>query len=253
MTNSPILLESRRRLQHLITKFGFKDGHVRVETKTLSPVEAIGNPRRQDFPIIEGKERLVEARVLGVRAHAFTDAAPHFVGRLDTVLNMPLNTNGERAIYLAALNGVLKALGLVEGTLHCKDDEPELCAKSMANFLSEIPEIRTLGVVGFNPAIIEALTQEFGPDSIRVTDLNKKNIGTYRFEVPIWDGKKDTLKLIKFSDALLVTGTTLVNGTFDGIVGEINQYKKNYYVYGVTAAGFCELFGITRLCFKGRD
>jgi len=45
-----------------------------------------------------------------------------------------------------------------------------------------------------------------------------------------------------------VTGTTLVNGTFDSIWDWIQRHGKDYLIYGVTAAGVCELMGWKRIC-----
>jgi len=51
---------------------------------------AIGEPGRRDFPIIIGKERVIEAEVLGARAHVFTDSTKEFFGKLKEILNLPL-------------------------------------------------------------------------------------------------------------------------------------------------------------------
>ena len=57
-----------------------------VLAKPLTPEEAIGKPGRRDFPILEGKERVIEATVLGARGQAFTDSASDFEGRLEQPL-----------------------------------------------------------------------------------------------------------------------------------------------------------------------
>jgi hypothetical protein len=70
-----ILEKSRVQLAEIVTKNELHDAQVTVLVKTLTPEEAIGIPGRRDFPIILGKERVVEAEVLGTKAHAFTDSS----------------------------------------------------------------------------------------------------------------------------------------------------------------------------------
>jgi hypothetical protein len=50
-----------------------------------------------------------------------------------------------------------------------------------------------------------------------------------------------------------VTGTTLVNGTFGNIWDWIQRHGKDYLIYGVTAAGVCELMGWNRICPYSRS
>ena len=110
-----------------------------------------------------------------------------------------------------------------------------------------------VGLVGLNPAIAQRLVDTFGEDHVRITDLNRDNIGERRFGVEIWDGGEGTEALIDASDLLLVTGTTLVNGTFDAIHRQGMAANKRIIPYGVTASGVCELMGIERICPRGQD
>ncbi len=84
-------------------------------------------------------------------------------------------------------------------------------------------------------------------------DLNRENIGTIKFGVEIWDGNNKTERLISQSGLTLITGTTFVNGTFDGIWSLIERYKKEYLLFGVTSAGTCRLNNLNRICPYGRD
>ena len=47
--------------------------------------------------------------------------------RVENVIELPLASNQERAIYVAALNAVVAHRGIETCTVHCKDDEPEEC------------------------------------------------------------------------------------------------------------------------------
>ncbi|MEW6375216.1 MAG: DUF364 domain-containing protein, partial [Thermodesulfobacteriota bacterium] len=207
----------------------------------------------RDFPIILGKERVVEAEVLGAKAHAFTDSPGEFVGNLKEVLNLPLTSNRERSIYVATLNATLKYLHLIENTIHCKDEDPEKCGKEIVSQLLKRCGKVKVGFIGLNPAIAENLTETFGIENVRITDLNKQNVNSLKYGVKVWDGNEMTEELIKQSDVILITGTTFVNGTFDHIMNCIRNYKKDYMIYGVTGAGICKLMGLNRICPYSRS
>lgn len=178
-----VLEISKMQLAEIVTKNSLLGVHVSVLVKTLTPEEAIGVPGRRDFPIILGKERVVEAEVLGAKAHAFTDSPGEFVGNLKEVLNLPLTSNRERSIYVATLNAILKYLNLIENTIHCKDEDPERCGKEIASQLLKRWGKVKVGFIGLNPAIAENLTDIFGSENVRITDLNKQNINSLKHGV----------------------------------------------------------------------
>jgi len=247
-TETSILENSKIQFAEIVAKHRLLDAQVFVLVKTLTPEEAIGEPGRRDFPIILGKERVVEAEVLGARAHAFTDSPEEFVGDLKGVLHLPLTSNRERSIYVATLNATFKYLNLIENTIHCKDEDPERCGKEIASqLLKRWGKVR-VGFIGLNPAIAENLTETFGMENVRITDLNKQNINSLKFGVKVWDGNEMTKELIKQSDTILITGTTIVNGTFDAIMQGVQNDRKDYLIYGVTGAGICHLMGLNRIC-----
>ena len=248
-----ILEKARTRFRQIVEKHRLLDLEVSVLAKPLTPEEAIGAPGRRDFPIAVGRERVIEADVLGAKGHAFTDSPGDFVGSLEEVLNLELTTHQSRAIFVATLNAVLRHLERVGATVHCKDDDPETCAREIANALFEKHGEVEVGLIGLNPAIAERLADRFGPTHIRISDLDAENIGKWRWGVEIWGGDDRTEDLIAVSDVVLVTGTTLVNGTFDRIWEQIRAQKKDCLLYGVTAAGVSELIGLERICPCGRD
>ena len=252
MTTTGILEMYRDRIRTLAVERGLNEAAVTVSARPLTPEEAIGNPDRRDFPILEGRERVIEATVLGARGQAFTDSPSDFEGRFQAVLELPLTTNAHRAVFLAATNAALAHLKLVTGTLHCKDDAPEQCAFEIA-MSARITDAQTVGLIGLNPAIASALVREFGPKAVRITDLNSQNIGIEKFGVTIWDGHTRTGELIQTRDLILVTGTTLVNGTFDEIINAARAARKRLVVYGITAAGVCRLMGLERWCSLAQD
>jgi len=154
MENS-FLEKTKFLLKKIVTENRLEDTQVTVLVKTLTPEEAIGEPGRRDYPIVQGKERMVEATVLGTRAHAFTDSPGEFIGNLGEILTKSLSSNKERAIYVSTLNAVLKHLNLVERTIHCRDEDPERCAKEIAAHVLERWGKVTVGLIGMNPAIAE--------------------------------------------------------------------------------------------------
>jgi len=247
-----VIERTRTRFREIAEKECLLDVDVSVLVKPLTPEEAIGEPGRRDFPIIIGKERVVEAGLLGSKGHAFTDSPKDFLGTLNEVLDLDLSTNHNRAIYIATLNAVLGSLKMVDKTVHCKDEEPEECALEIAGLLLKKYGKVNVGLIGLNPAIAQRLSETFGPDHFRITDLSRDNIGKSRFGVQIWDGGERTQDLVDASDVVVFTGTTLANDTFGQIWSRIQDREKDYLVYGVTAAGVCGLLGIERICPRGR-
>jgi len=253
MMNGPNTLEQfRTKTRAIISEHGLNDAEVNVSAKPLTPEEAIGTPQRRDYPILEGKERVIEAVVLDARGQAFTDAPSDFTGRLRDVLEKPPTTNRERAVFLAAMNACLSYLNLTQGALHCKDEAPEKCATEMAQTARRM-KIESVGLIGFNPAIADALVREFGPENVIITDLNPANIDKKKFGVPLWDGRTRTAQLIRSSRLVVATGTTLVNGTFDEIRKMTENEEKQLIVYGITAASVCGLLGFKRWCFQAQN
>jgi len=250
---SGVLERTRARIREIAEKERMLHVNVTVLAKPLTPEEAIGNPGRRDFPIIIGKERVIEATVLGSKGHAYTDSPREFLGTLKEVLNLELTTNQNRAIYVATINAMLGGLKMADKTVHCKDEEPEECALEIADSLLKKYGRVDVGLIGLNPAIAERLVDTFGYDNVHITDLSRDNIGQRKFRVEIWDGNERTEDLIDASDVILFTGTTLVNDTFSRIWNRIQSCEKNYLVYGVTVAAVSELLGIERICPRGRD
>ena len=223
---------------------------VEVTIGTLTVKQAIGSPIRQDFPLLEGREVMIEAQFKDSFGQAFTDKPHEFKGSLNDVLSLKLDTNDARAIFDATLNAVMAHLGLVTGVRHCHDEEPEKCAAEIAQYILTNHGKVKVGLAGYQPAILENLVLAFGADNVRCTDLNPKNVGTQKFGAEVWDGRADTERLIGWCDVLLATSSTIVNGTFDGIKAETDARGKKLIIFGVTGAGVSALIGLERLCFQ---
>ena len=215
---------------------------VRVKARVLSTEEAIGNPEAHDFPLQKGKEKLMQAEFLGAVGQAFTDQYGDFEGTLEDVIKMALVNNFRRAILISTINAVLRHLGKIESTVHCRDREPAECASELSAYISEkYGKVKT-ALIGFQPRMVEALSARF---PLRVADLDDDNIGTEKFGVII-EGPEHTDAVMDWADLLVVTGTTLVNATIRNFLRDIPLL-----FYGTTIAGSAYLMGWNRFCARG--
>jgi hypothetical protein len=246
----PVLEEVREKFQAIVAGHRLGEVAVQVTVGTLSAKQAIGSPSRQDFPLLEGREVVIEAQFRDSFGQAFTDRPHDFSGSLNDVLGLNLDTNDGRAIFIATLNAVMAHLGMVTGVRHCHDEEPEECAAQIAQHLLAGSGKVRVGLIGLQPAILENLAKTFGADNVRCTDLNPRNVGSRKYGVEIWDGRTETKRLIRWCDLLLATSSTMVNNTFDGIREEVISRGKRLIVFGVTGAGVASLLGLERVCFR---
>ncbi len=250
MVLKPALEEIKEKLEAIITEHHLGDEVVQVTIGTLTTQQAIGSPTRQDYPLLEGKEVMVEAELHGSYGQAFTDRPSDFTGLLNDVINLDLNTNQNRAIFTATLNAVMAYLDMASGFRHCHDEEPEECAREIARyFMGEAGTVK-IGMIGLQPAILENLVLTFGAENLRCTDLNPNNVGARKYGAEIWDGHTQTGQLIEWCDILLVTSSTLINNTFDNIKKEALSRGKRLITFGVTGAGAAAMLGLERLCFQ---
>lgn len=244
------LIDVKGALNLLATENQLSLMKVKVNSRALSSQEAIGDPERRDFPLLRGKEVLIQAEVEGGIGQAFTSDPISFSGTVSELLNWKVERFGKQALEVAVLNALCNKLGLANNTIHCLNNEPEECAKKISSFLLEQHGLCNVGIVGYQPAILEHCAQVFGTQRVRITDLNPDNIGQVRYGVQVWDGFSDTHKLIDESDVLLVTGTILVNGTHEELLSQIGD--KPYYFYGTTCAGLAAINKMNRLCPMSR-
>ena len=86
MTSEELFTTLRARFIEVLNENGIEKEPVEVICRSLSPEEAIGTPGRQDFPILTGKDVMVQAEFRGCRGQAFTDAPASFSGTLSEIL-----------------------------------------------------------------------------------------------------------------------------------------------------------------------
>lgn len=232
----------RERLSKIMEDNNLESEEVVIQAVPLSPQEAIGNPEDKDYPLVIGRERLMQAEFRGCFGQAFTDMYGNFSGRLSDIVNMDLKNNYRRAIFISSLNAVMRYLGLIDGTRHCRDNEPRQCSYELANYIEENYGRPKIAMVGLQPRMAEALSPRF---ELRVTDLDQGNIGTEKFGVMI-QGPDKTPENLEWCDMALVTGTTVANDTVDQF-----RIAKPVVFYGITIVGTAKLLGLSHWCRFG--
>ncbi|NLN60374.1 MAG: hypothetical protein GX147_06670 [Deltaproteobacteria bacterium] len=236
----PFYQDLKDRFAKLIDEKAISDETISVlSARTLTVKEAIGEPERDDYPLMRGKEFMMEADFQGAKGQAFTDMPGNFRGSLRDVLSLDLADNFQRAIFIATLNAVMRHEKRVEGTIHCRDQEPGLCAKQLTAYIQERYENPKIALIGYQPAMAASLVQSF---PLRIVDLDEDNIGHRRAGV-IVDAPSATQEVIAWCDVILATGSTATNDT---IVHFLN--RKPVIFFGVTVAGVAALCGLDRYC-----
>ena len=234
------------KFKKILTENNLYSEQISIRMNSLKPEEAIGYPKRDDYPLLQGKEVLVQADFKGSKGQAFTDEPFDFSGSIKEITELKLDTNRERALFVSSLNTVLRNLTLIDGTIHCKDNEPEECASKLANHLYEKFGKVKITLVGMQPGFAEALINKFSSKYIEILDLNPKNFGKDFNGITIKDSSYFSKQILPNSELTLATGSSVVNNTID----EIIKYSKNVIFYGTTIAGVAKLLNLQRLCFK---
>lgn len=241
-----------QKFYELSTKKDLLNKKIVIKTKILTSEEAIGNPDRKDFPLLKGKEVLMSANFMDAIGQAYTQAPSEFEGSLEEIFRLSLDDIRNRGLFIASLNAVMRYIYPDLTTVHCKDNEPEECAEEIANFLETLTP-KKIGMIGLQPAMLEALTKKFGASSIACLDRDEDNTGKEKFGVTIEFGdNSSTQKLFLNSDLVLATGSTVVNGSLVDIINLSNSTNTPLYLYGTTVAGTAKLLGLKRLCFRSK-
>lgn len=211
-----------------------------VNVRPLTPQEVIGNPERDDFPLLKGKEVMMQADFRGSLGQAFTDMPGNFNGTLRDVFQLPLVNHFQRAVFISSINTVLRYLGYISNTIHCRDREPGRCATHFKDYIQKTFGQPRIAFIGLQPAIVESLSTTF---KIRVVDLDKDNVGLRKNGILI-EKVSNTQNIILWSDIIIATGTTAVNNTLTSLLG-----KKPIIFYGVTISGIAYLMNYHHYCF----
>jgi uncharacterized protein (DUF4213/DUF364 family) len=247
-----LLMMARVKFEQILIENNLLHEDIKVSVRGLSPQEAIGITKRQDFPIVEGKEIMIESEFRGSYGQAFTSVPVEYKGTLEKLINSPIEKIENRALLVAVLNSVLRSLNLADKTTHCKDDEPEKCSIELINWLKDKKIEGKLGLIGFQPAMLENISNNFNHNNILISDLNSNNISKYKFGIKVLDGNTENFNLIDDSDFILITGSTIVNGSINKIYEYLEKKEKSYTFFGNTISGVAKLVNLPHICFFGR-
>ena len=91
------------------------------------------------------------------RRPGFYRHATTFGGKLRKVGELLLTDNAERGVFIAALNALLRSMGWVEKTIHCKNEEPEECASQLPQQVRKLVTQPRIAFVGLQPAVVNHL------------------------------------------------------------------------------------------------
>ena len=245
-----LLAEAKRRLVSLLHSRRDEGGEFFdleeevVVSGPLNSKEALGETERDDFPLLRGKEVLMQAVYRGAAGQAFTSSSGSFRGSLQDVLEMPLYESFGRAVLVATMNAVLRSLGLIENTVHCRDEGPRRCASCLSEWI-RVQGSDMVGLIGMQPALLEALVGALGPDSVMVSDLAEA--GAVRFGLKVLDGMECS-EIFEKCPLILITGSTLANGTIDDLIEKAGKSHNRVVFFGSTVAGAAYLMGWERWC-----
>ena len=231
-------------LEKIIQENKLSSTQIVIKSNSLTPEEAIGITMRKDFPILTGKEIMLQAEYNGSFGQAFTDSPSFFCGNLADILNLDIeNDDHARGLFIATLNAIMKSVGLVENTIHCKNSEPEACAEKILHYIKENYKNPKIALVGYQPSFLETLSKEF---DLRVLDLNPNNVGKIKYNILVENGISDYDDVVlNWADLVLCTGSTLCNGSIVNFI----DIEKEVIFFGTTIAGVANLLGLKRLCF----
>jgi len=241
-----ILEQLKRAWYNKVLSHDLEGEQVTTSMRPLKPEEAIGRPTRNGYPLLQGREVMIQAELRGVVGQAFTDEPTEYLGPLAELNRLPLDTNAARARLVAAINATYALLGLVNGTKHCRDSGPEMCAAKIAEYLAKKHGSETKVVmIGFQPAIAYHISRAFR--NFRVTDKDWDNIGKTSQGILVESHERNR-NAIEGADLVLATGSTLVNGSID----EIRDWAhtKPLHFFGVTIAAAAYELALNRLCFE---
>lgn len=233
-------------LREIAETHGMMDETFVLKSTALATEQAIGKPDRCDFPLMKGKEKLLQTEFRGSKGQAYTDMPGNWSCTLKEMLDAPVETNFDRAMLIAALNAVCASLGLCGGTVHCKNNQPEECAARYLTHLKErYPSASRVGLIGLQPSLLQMLADHY---ETRAVDLDPDTIGTVKGSVLIEDSEKMIDDVVRWADLLVCTGSTVVNGSLKDILALTEQHGKQILFFGTSIAGAAALMGLDRFC-----
>ena len=124
------------RFQQIVKNSDLEEEEVLITGRTLSAEEAIEIPC-EGFSYYKGKEKTYGGSIQGAKGQAFTDMPGDFRGQLQEVLAIKPENNFQRAVLISTMNAVLRYLGLIDRTVHCRNEDPELCSLELIQYIKQ--------------------------------------------------------------------------------------------------------------------
>ncbi len=245
MTEQELYRRLKQELERLVRLHHLNESPILLKSRGLSPEEAIGNTRRRDYPILAGKEIMLQAEFGTSLGQAFTDAPSDFCGTLNELLALdPENDVRSRGLLVATLNAVMRHTGDIDHTVHCRNDDLELCAEAHAAHIREHFGTPRITLIGYQPALTARLSREF---PLRVLDMNPQFVGSVKSGITIEHGEHSYRDaVLDWSELVLCTGSTLCNGTFVNFV----DIGRPVIFFGISGAAAARIFDLPRFCPK---
>ena len=85
MTREQFYTQLKARFQDLLYANKIENDLLSVSCRALKPEEAIGSTVQQDFPILAGKDIMIQAKYKGAKGQAFTSGPAVYNGTLKDI------------------------------------------------------------------------------------------------------------------------------------------------------------------------
>ncbi len=193
--------------------------------------------------MLKGKEQLLQAEINGCRGQAFTDKPGHYQGKLKDVFDLAMADNFERAVFIAVFNALLRQQGVIQKSVHCRDESPARCALLLKEHIKESFGSPNVVLIGYQPRFAESLADSF---SLRINDLDADNIGKKIKgvkEIFIEPPAASEINM-DWADLIIVTGSVIVNNTFSSF----NATDKPVLFFGSSIIGPARVLGLNHFC-----
>lgn len=227
----------RENFTRAVEEHGLATEPLTVRCQALTVDEAIGNPEDNDYPIQHGKEQMVQAEFRGHFGQAFSREISQGNYTIKEVLAMALDSDWERGVFISAMNAVYASLGAVDRTIHCKNQEPVECAKHLAELVAPGTKV---ALFGLQPRFLEKL-DELG--EVRCVDMDMDLVGSPKCGVMI-EPVENSEEVMAWCDLALVTGSAIVNDTFDFFLNR----DTPVHVFGTSGAASAGMLNLPRFC-----
>lgn len=228
---------------------GFSNRQPRLSSASKNFVEQHFKMPSKEYALVKGKEVIVRCKFKDHYGDAFTHEPKTFRGKVKDVCELLSGGSGDKAVFFATLNATLSHLGLVEGTVHCKGDEPRKCGERLAAYILENFGKVRVAHIGYQPGHVEACSKHF---ESYVTDLNPENIGKVKFGRKILDGSANE-EVIKKANVACITGSTLTGGALPELIRWCETCGVEPLIYGVTGRGPAKILNLGHFCPYGHD